>query len=602
MNLKKALALLLCLVMVFALAACSTQTEDTKAETKGGNDTPSGETYELAIKVWVPELAVELTTKQIEDFNKTNKYNIHVTPTINALSEADTATQMLTDVSTGADLYFFAQDQFARLVKGSALSALPDQQAEIVAKENNAGVVAAGKAGDVQYAYPLTNDNGYFMYYDKSVIPESDVDSLEKLIEDCETANKYFAFEIGGNAWYAASFFFGAGCHSEWQTDDDGNFISIDDDFNSEKGMIAAKGMSKLVWSPCYVKSAKAEEFSNNAAVVVSGVWDYVNAQNNLGDNLGVTDLPSFEVDGKEYHLGSFSGCKLLGVKPQTDENRVAAIHILAEYLTSEAAQLERFDTLAWGPANLAAAASDAVKANPALVALGEQNAFATPQGNINGDWWSIAGAIDEEIKDGKTDADLQTALTNYDEKISAVFTKIEQNKNQANWGVVGSMTNWGDGTDDYPMTEAGASYVSDPIELKAGDELKCRKNADWAENYPAENVVVEADGYYIVVLDTTDGTVTLQPAEAPSWGVVGSMTGWGNDAPDYAMKEEGGKYVSEPIELKAGDELKCRFVGEWTENIGVNGKDGDNLKIEADGTYIITLDVEAATITADAQ
>ena len=112
MNLKKALALLLCLVMVFALAACSTQTEDTKAETKGGNDTPSGETYELAIKVWVPELAVELTTKQIEDFNKTNKYNIHVTPTINALSEADTATQMLTDVSTGADLYFFAQDQW----------------------------------------------------------------------------------------------------------------------------------------------------------------------------------------------------------------------------------------------------------------------------------------------------------------------------------------------------------------------------------------------------------------------------------------------------------------------------------------------------------
>ena len=62
MNLKKALALLLCLVMVFALAACSNQTEGTKAETKG-NDTPSGETYELAIKVWVPEAAVELTTK-----------------------------------------------------------------------------------------------------------------------------------------------------------------------------------------------------------------------------------------------------------------------------------------------------------------------------------------------------------------------------------------------------------------------------------------------------------------------------------------------------------------------------------------------------------
>ena len=170
-----------------------------------------------------------------------------------------------------------------------------------------------------------------------------------------------------------------------------------------------------------------------------------------------------------------------------------------------------------------------------------------------------------------------------------------EEDKNA--WSVIGAIcgTNW---DKDFPMTEAGASYVSEVLELHAGDELKCRKGASWDENFPAENVVVEADGFYQVVLDAAAGTVTLQPAEAPSWGVVGSMTGWGNDAADFPMTEADGVFRSEAIELKAGDELKCRLGGDWAENYGANGKDGDNVKVEADGTYIVVLDLTAGTVT----
>ena len=517
---KKLIALLLAVVMVLALVACSPKdpTTSSNAPVNTGDQpapTGSGEPLKYNIKVWVPDAAVDLTKRQIEAFNTSNTYNITFTAEINAMSESESATQELTDVQNGADLYFFAQDQFARLVRGGALMEMPAALATQIAAENNASVVAAGKSGETQYAFPLTNDNGYFMYYDKSVIPEEDLDSLEKLVADCEKADKYFAFEQETSAWYLASFFFGAGCHSEWVTDDDGNFISISDDFNSDKGLIAVKGMEKLVKSPKFISSSSAAEFSNNAAIVVTGTWAFEDIKNVLGDNLGATDLPSFEVDGKEYHLGSFSGCKLLGVKPQSDADRATALLLLGQYLTSEAAQIERFNELAWGPANTAAAANEAVLANPALVALNAQNQFAVPQGQIEGSWWDIAKVIGSKVKEAKSEADLKAALQEYDDNISAVFNKTDDEKNA--WGVIGAIcgTNW---DTDFPMTADGNLFKSEPLELHAGEKFKCRKGASWDESFgdpdsgdPDGNCVVAEDGTYVVVLDPEAGTVSLK-------------------------------------------------------------------------------------------
>ena len=404
---KKLLAFVLAAVM--ALSVCLTAS----AELAG--------TYDITI--WVAENAVALTEKQVQDFNATNTDGIVFNATIEAVSEADAATQMITDVEAGGDIFCFAQDQFARLVQANALAKLGTKAAETVTANNDPATVAASTSGDVLYAYPLTADNGYFMYYDKSVIPEEDVDSMEKLIADCEAAQKYFAFEQQTSAWYLASFFFATGCKSEWKTDDEGNFISVNDTFNSPAGLIAVKGMKKLVSSPFHLSSGSVNEFNSGAAIVVSGTWDYTAAKEILGDNLGVTDLPSFEVDGKEYHLGSFSGCKLMGVKPQVDAVKAAALHKLAQYLTGEKAQMERFEELAWGPSNLADQASEAVQANPGLAALIAQSPYAVPQGQIHGSWWDIAKVIGEDVKNATDDAGLQAALDNYYDKISSLFT-----------------------------------------------------------------------------------------------------------------------------------------------------------------------------------
>ena len=512
---KRTLAILLALVMVVGLCACKTggETPNQPGNNGGGNELAG--TYDIT--VWVGENAVDLTKKQIEDFNNTNTDGIKFNATVNPQSEATAADQMLVDISAGADIFCFAQDQFARLVRGGALNKLGNKAAETVRSANDPGVVAAATSGDTLYAYPMTSDNGYFMYYDKSIIPEEDIDSLEKLIADCEAAGKYFCFEAQSSAWYIASWFFATGCKSEWTTGDDGSFISVLDTFNSPEGLIAVKGLKKLVDSKMHKSSSAAAEFASDAAIVVTGTWAYNDIKALLGDNMGAADLPSFEVDGKEYHLGSFNGCKLMGVKPQSDPDRQICLMILAEFLTDEARQMERFEALSWGPSNLNAQHSDAVQANPGLAALLKQNEYSKPQGQIHGSWWDIAKVIGDDVKAATDEAGLQAALDNYKAKIAALFTMTEEEKNA--WGAIGSIggTMW---DTDFPMTEVEPGiFETQPMELHAGEEFKVRQGASWDVNFGkdgvagGDNIVVEADGTYIIRFEEATGLITLVPA-----------------------------------------------------------------------------------------
>ena len=509
---KKFLALVLALAM--ALSLCSAFAEE--ADLSGEYD----------VTIWVAEEIAELTRNQIEYFNDLNEFGIKFNATVESVSEADAATQMITDVEAGADIFCFAQDQFARLVQAGALAQLGDAASAFVTENNAAGVVAAATSGDAIYAYPLTADNGYFLYYDKTVIPDADVDSLEKIIKDCEDAQKYFAFEMQSSAWYLASFFFGTGCISEWETDASGEFVGVHDTFNSPQGLIAVKGMKKLVDSPFHLSSSSGSEFANGAAAVVTGTWDYVTVEGILGDNMGVADLPSFEVDGTEYHLGSFNGCKLMGVKPQIDPKRAAALNKLAEYLTGEDCQMERFDARAWGPSNIAAQESDAVQANPGLAALLAQSPYSIPQGQIHGSWWDIAKVIGDDVKDAEDEDGLKQALQNYEDKIASLF-----NLDTSALLFVGAWNGWNnaDDTSTFYFSAKGEGIYTLTLEVPESDYMGGRivNPGSWdtdkgfaqvttgaelikdlgADN-PDNNIVFAAPGTYTVTWNGAEITI----------------------------------------------------------------------------------------------
>lgn len=519
MKLKKLFLGLGVVAASLSLAACD------KDDDKGG-DTPAADlagTYDIT--VWVSEVegVSTLTEQQIDAFEEANP-GVVINATVEGISEADAATQIVSDVESGADLYCFAQDQLSRLVQSGALNELGVKASETVRELNDAGAVAAASVNNKLYCYPLTSDNGYFMFYDKSVVKADHIDSLEEIIADCEAANKMFSFELEGSGWYNASFFFATGCKTNWTTNDEGGFTSVDDTFNSDAGLVALKGMQKLVKSSVYNNSSDTADFAAGvpSAVVISGTWGTTTAKTALGDNFAAAKLPSFTVDGKTYQLGSFSGNKLMGVKPQpqSEAKKAAVLQQLALFLTDEDCQKERFDEFGWGPSNKAVQASDAVKADLALSALAAQSPYATPQGQIHGNWWDIAKTYATAAKTAALNDEtaLKKALTDYKAAIDGIFNMSDDVKNA--FTVVGNINGNDSWAQDLPMTESPeGTWTSEAIDFLAGDEFKVRQGKGWDVSFGdgTGNFKVETAGKYIVklVYDATagTGTVTITPA-----------------------------------------------------------------------------------------
>ncbi len=385
----------------------------------GGLVSCNQESYDYTLKIWAAEKANELTIAQAKRWAKgieeTDGKKIGIV--VNKVSESNSAAQMISDPESGADLFCFAQDQLARLRSAGALQTIvdPTVKEEIINSNDEASSSAVQLGGEV-VAFPLTSDNGIFMYYDKSVFPDVDgavnpkLDNMETIIEECKNANRKIYFNIVGSAWYSASYFYAFGCHSEWTARDDGTFSAYDDTYRSKEGVAACQAMYNLIKTNESVfidDSTGATAFTKDktgvpdAAVCVSGIWDYNDIASKLNTNIGATDLPSVTVNDETHHLHTFKGCKFLGVKRAQDPIKGAYAISLARFLTGEECQLERFNTLKWGPSNKNAQNNQAVKENIGLKALNLQYAAGcSVQGQYPDNWWTAAASIGTAIKD----------------------------------------------------------------------------------------------------------------------------------------------------------------------------------------------------------
>ena len=395
---KKVLSVVLALAMLLSLASIAMAD------------------YSGDLKIWVAEATVDFTAQMVEDFKAANPEYAAMNVIIEPVGEGDAASNIITDVEAGADIFGFAQDQLSRLVAAGALEEVEPGNAEVVKAENDAGSVSAVTLGDTMYAYPMTSDNGYFLYYDKSIV--TDPSTLEQVLADCDAAGKKFYMEIN-SGWYQTAFFFGTGAQLTYETDDSGAFTACNATYASEEGLQALKKMIELKASSAFQNGSSVGE-ATNCAAIVDGTWDAEAAKDLFGDNYACAKLPTFTAaNGETYQMSGFGGFKLLGVKPQEDEDKLIACDALAAFLSSEDVQLARFEAVGWGPSNLEAQQSDLIKADEALSALAEQLAFTIPQGQYPGDYWSLATSLGDsilskEITPDTSDDDLMATLQKF--------------------------------------------------------------------------------------------------------------------------------------------------------------------------------------------
>ena len=137
-------------------------------ETEEEGDIDDKGTYD--IKVWVDDKIVDLTRTQIQTFVSESMGKYTINAKVEPQSEGTAASSMLQDVQSGADLFIFAQDQLSRLKVAGAVSKLNNDYANFVKENNSEDSVKAASIdgqGEELYAFPVTSDNGYFLYYKK---------------------------------------------------------------------------------------------------------------------------------------------------------------------------------------------------------------------------------------------------------------------------------------------------------------------------------------------------------------------------------------------------------------------------------------------------
>lgn len=417
---KKVLSALLCVGMVATMmTGCgssddgATNTGAVASGTEATAPAASGET--IALTVWAAEEDQTLTAELVEKFKAANPDQTFEI-TIGVESEAKAKDDILVDPEAAADVFAFASDQITDLVKAGVLQ--PVQDVETISSENVAGSVEAATVDGTLYAYPFSADNGYFLYYDSTVV--TDPTNWDAILADCAAANKK-AGMVMASGWYNAGFFYGAGFTTTLNAD---GSTTMDWNGTSPSGIAGtdvAQAMLDITTNSAFLPITDGDT-SNQIATgelgaIISGTWDAEAVQAAFGDGYAACALPSYTCAGEQVPMGSAAGYKMIGVNANSAQ--VGWAMELAKFLTNEESQTARFEARQIGPSNIAAGENPAVQENVALVAVTEQNGTNGVVQTVGGGYWDPTKTFGEIIAQGNPDGtDLQELLDNVVEAV----------------------------------------------------------------------------------------------------------------------------------------------------------------------------------------
>ena len=318
------------------------------------------------------------------------------------------------DWGVGPDVFEFASDKLAGLYNKGALAKVSGQFAKFIDQELNYFGQVCATFNDTYYAYPYTGDNTYYLQYDSSVISAEQAKTMKGVLDAAHAAGMKVGYNLGEGFWGAGAMFtFGADFNITFT--EDGNIASVSADFNSEKGLKAAKAILEIVSHPAFVNTADVPNATNELAATIGGTWNITGIKAFYGENYACAVMPTVTVDGETKNLGAFLGGKLLGVNPQRaagDTDRLLAAHELAKYLAGKEAQLARFENAEIAPCHIEASATPAVQASPNVAVLSAQGAFAHAQTSVPDGVWSAPNVMVTAMINGEcTLENLQTYI-----------------------------------------------------------------------------------------------------------------------------------------------------------------------------------------------
>lgn len=386
------------------------ETDSEIAQVDGNEQLESGK---VELRVWAEEADIECLQKMIDSFEQKYAGQAEFSITIEASSEADARNNILGDIHNAADVFSMTDDQLYSLIASGALSPVANQ--DEIKNANLADSVLAASYNDTMYAYPFSADNGYFLYYNKKYLSESDVKTFDRILEVAAENEKKVTMDLS-SGWYLYSFFGQTGL--ELGLNDDGvtNYCNWDSREGKIKGVDVAQALLDITTNPGFTSAGDAgliEGAKTDTCIAgVSGVWNAVTLQEIWGKDYAACKLPTYTCNGQQVQMSSFKGYKMFGVNYYSDHTGWA--HKLAEWLSNEENQKLRFSERMQGPSNINAAASDEISKAAAIAAVIDQSQYGVLQ-RVGNRYWDpcteFANTLIAGNPDGKPLQDLMDIL-----------------------------------------------------------------------------------------------------------------------------------------------------------------------------------------------
>lgn len=322
------------------------KTEKSEGEAPEEDDKPQAE--EVALKVWSPEedqTGDNWLAKECEAFAAAHP-EYAITFEYGVCTESDAITVLKTGAKKGADVYMLPNDQIPALLKVGAVMELDKSAADQVRADNEQNIINSVTYQDSMYAVPFTA-NTWFMYYNKKIFNEADVQSLETMLNKGKVA-----FQLA-NGWYIGGFYMGNGCTV---FGDDGEDPEAGIDFGGSNAVAVTDYLVDLAANENFINDADGAGIAGMAdgsvGAIFSGTWDYQNVVEAIGEeNIGVAVPPTFRLsDGTVCQMKAFAGSKAIGVNPHSQYPEAAMQ--LAAFLGSDEAQKDHYEMRRIIPSN----------------------------------------------------------------------------------------------------------------------------------------------------------------------------------------------------------------------------------------------------------
>lgn len=372
------------------LAACGSSASSNKSSSSSSSNNVKGN-----VTLWVDPANVDSYKTLVTGFEKKYpdvKVKVNQSPTGSANAKTDVGK----DPAKAADVFKVPNDQLGAMAEAGYINPLSPDATKWVDKND---ISVAGEAVSWKgkyYAYPQDQQSN-IIFYNKAKFSEAPT-SWTQFTQDKAIGTDF----TNSYNWYPAFLSNGTVLFGKDGETLDGTDVAGDAGLQVLNWFAKQKSNTGVVQSG---QALLADLKSGKTAAVLDGPWDASNVKKILGDNYGVTTLPTIDFGSGEKKMQAFSGVGTLAVN-SASKNQVAASS-LAQYLSNADSQKELYKDNNAIPVAKSLQTDSDITADPAAQAVIKQVPEDTlmPKMPEMATFWNLAAPLINNTYLGKTPA-----------------------------------------------------------------------------------------------------------------------------------------------------------------------------------------------------